>query len=129
MKLTMNFTVKTICILLFFIFSFNLNAQDEDPKATVGGFKSGSVKRTELLAVDKVVSNNSSITVVSFTISYPISDDDLVELVSKSDAVTQEMKDHFKKVKAGTEVSFENIKAKMADKTVILESVVLKVVD
>jgi hypothetical protein len=121
--------MKSILILTLFTFSFNLIGQDPDPKATVGSYTSGTIKRSDLLAVEKILPNKSKLVIVNFTISYPIGDDDLVELVSKTDAITKEMKDDFKKVKAGTEISFENIKGKMADKTVILESVVLKVVD
>jgi hypothetical protein len=123
------FVLKVFLVLLLVPVTLNLFAQTEDPSATVGGLKNGSVKRADLMAVEKIVPNSSTIAIVSFTISYPVGTDDLIELVSKSDKITQEMKDHFKTVKSGTEISFENIKAKMADKTVILESVILKLTD
>ena len=121
--------LKVFFALLFVSIALNLLAQSEDPTATVGGFKNGTIKRADLLAVEKIKPNNSTIVIISFTISYPVGTDDLVELVSKSDKITQEMKDNFQKIKAGTEISFENIKAKMADKTIILESVILKLTD
>ena len=121
--------LKVFLALSFVLIALNLAAQTDDPAATIGGFKNGSIKRADLIAVEKILPNNSNIIIVSFTMSYPIGNDDLVELVSKSDKITQEMKDSFKKVKAGTEISFENIKAKRDDKTIILESVILKLTD
>ena len=59
--------------------------------------------------------------------SYPIGEDDFVELASNSDKITSEMKDNINKVKAGTDITFENIKAKRGDKILIIEAIVLKI--
>ena len=121
--------LKVLLAFSFVLIAYNLTAQTDDPSATVGGFKNGSIKRADLLAVEKIIPNNSNIIIVSFTISYADENDFLIEVASKNDKITEEMKENFKKVKTGTEISFENIKAKMVDKTIILESVILKLTD
>lgn len=107
--------------------SLSTIAQAPDPKATIAGRSEGIVTKAELVAQEKLAAVGNDIVIVSFTMSYPIGEDDFVELTSNSDKLTGEMKDNINKVKPGTDISFENIKAKRGDKTLILEAVVLKI--
>jgi hypothetical protein len=133
MKISTQFWLKVIrnsfLFLVLGMLTITATAQTDDPKASIAGLYKGSIKRADLLAVERIIPSTQNMVIVGFTISYPTGDDDLDELVSKSDKITPEMKENFGKLKAGTEISFENIKAKMADKTIILESVVLKLID
>lgn len=116
-----------ILFLCIFIFTLSANPQTPDPKATVAGHSEGSVTKAELIAQDKLIPGSSDIVILNFTMSYPIGEDDFVELASNSDKITSEMKDNINKVKAGTDITFENIKAKRGDKILIIEAIVLKI--
>lgn len=109
--------------------TFSINSQTPDPKASIGGISEGSISKAELLKQEKLIPGSNDITIISFTMSYPLGEDDFVELASNSDKLTREMKDHISKLKPDTEISFENIKAKRGDKILILESIILKVKD
>jgi hypothetical protein len=98
-------------------------SQEIDPKVLVAGRSEGSIKKTELLADVRITPSSNDIAIISFTMSYPKGEDDFEELTSKSDKLTDEMKEHIVKLNPGTKLSFENIKAKRGDKTLILESV------
>ena len=120
---------KIVAMLLIFLFTgyVSVFSQPVDPKANVLGLTEGSIKKTELLTLEKITTNTKDITIVSFTLSYPIGVDDFAELMSTSDKLTDEMREDIKHLKIGTEVTFENIKAKRGDKTLILESITLKI--
>jgi hypothetical protein len=115
------------CTLLFFASICSLNSQTVDTKVLIAGHSEGSVKKAELLGDIRITPISNDIAIISFTLSYPKGDDDFEELSSKSNSLTDEMKEHIKKLKAGTKLTFENIKAKMGDKTLILESIDLVV--
>lgn len=112
-----------------FIFSSELFSQTNDPKVSIAGKSEGSISKTELLAKGKLIPSNNDIMIVSFSISYPISEDDIVELYSASDTLTQEMKDHILKLKPGTNLTIENTKAKRGDKILILEAITLNIME
>jgi hypothetical protein len=116
-----------ILFLSLLFFTFSANPQTPDPKATVAGHSEGSVTKAELTSQEKLIPGSNDIVILSFTMSYPIGEDDIVELISNSDKITSEMKDNINKVKPGTDITFENIKAKRGDKTLILEAIVLKI--
>jgi hypothetical protein len=116
----------TIFLSLFFI-SISSFAQTPDPKVSVAGHSDGSVTKAELVSQEKLIPGSNDIIIISFTMSYPIGEDDFVELASNSDKLTSEMKENIKKVKVGTDITFENIKAKRGDKTLILEAIIIKI--
>jgi hypothetical protein len=130
-KLNINTSkVKNIILftLLFFSVGFaEAQSQSDDPKVLINDINRGSITRNDLIYQEKIVCSAKDIIILGFTMSYPIGEDDFVELVSASDKLTQEMKDHVKDLKPGTEISFENIKAKKGDKTIILEAITLKI--
>lgn len=101
--------------------------QNNDPYASVAGKHDGTISIDELLSASKVESSQTDVQIVFFSVSYAASEDDIVEIISKSDQITPEMKELFAKLTPGKEINFENIKAKRGDKTVILESLVLKI--
>jgi len=117
----------SVLLALSLFSTFILSAQTSDPKVSIGGISEGSISKEELLKQEKLVPGSNDIIIVSFTMSYTLGEDDFVELTGNSDKLTREMKDHISKLKPGTELSFENIKAKRGDKILILESIVLKV--
>jgi hypothetical protein len=116
------FVFISVCLL-------QLSGQETDPKATIGGLSEGSISKIELAKVEKIIPSQNDIVIISFTMSYNVGEDDIVELVSTSSSLTTEMKDNIKQLKAGTEISFENIKAKRGLTVLILESVTLKLKD
>lgn len=116
-----------ILFLSLFFVALITNAQTPDPKASIAGHSEGTVSKAELLSQDKLIPGSNDIEIISFTMSYPIGEDDFVELASNSDKLTSEMKDNINKVKAGTDITFENIKAKRGDKILIIEAIVLKI--
>lgn len=128
---TKDLVVKKFIKISTFIFLLisNLSAfsQPADPKVTIGGVSEGKITKTDILKVTKLDVSPENIAIISFTMSYLVGNDDYVELVSNSDKLTSEMIESLKQIKVGTEVSFENIKAKIEDKTIILESVTLKI--
>jgi len=128
-KLNINISKFRYFVLFLFIFlkvSNTLSAQ-EDPKISINGISYGSISINDLVNQEKIICKDKNIKIYGFTMSYPIGEDDFVELISPSDSLTKEMKDNIKNLKPGTEVSFENIKAKKADKTIILEAITLKI--
>lgn len=118
-----------IFCILSFLFNSELFSQNNDPKISIAGKSEGIILKTELLASGKLIPSSKDIMIVSFSISYPIGEDDLVELFSTSDTLTREMKDHILKLKPGTDLTIENIKAKRDEKTLILEAITLKVME
>ena len=129
-KLKIN-TSKIYYFILFLLLlvkvSNPLFAQSDDPKVQINGISQGTITINDLVNQEKLICNNKNLVIIGFTMSYPIGEDDFVELVSTSDKLTQEMKDNIKTIKPGTEISFENIKAKKADKTIIIEAITLKI--
>jgi hypothetical protein len=122
------FAKQITSIAIVFLSSYcPMKSQPIDPKVLIAGHSEGSVKKAELLTDIHITPSDKDIAIISFTMSYPKGDDDFEELSSKSDLLTDEMKEHIKKLKAGTKLTFENIKAKRGDKTLILESVDLVV--
>jgi hypothetical protein len=119
--------MKQLFILFFITFSIIVVAQTDDPKATIAGLSGGLITKKELLSQENLVPNSKDIVIIEFTMSYPIGDDDVVELLSNSDKITKEMKDHIDGLKTGSELSFENIKAKKGNSTIILEAINLKI--
>ncbi len=117
-----------ISIVSIIFYGLALYAQPQDPKAKLAGHSEGIITKSEILSVEKLIPTQPDIIILSFTLSYS-KGDDIIELISKSDNLTLEMKDHIKQIQAGTEISFENIKAKQGDKILLLESVNLKLKD
>jgi hypothetical protein len=121
--------MKTFAIvLLLFVFQISsILGQAVDPGASVSGRTEGFITKADLQKTEKLVPNSPDIVIMGFTLSYPIPGDDVEEWVSKSDQLTSEMKEKIALLKAGTIVSFENIKAKKEGKTLILESINLEI--
>lgn len=115
----------SLMLLMTFLISVQVYGQPADPKVTIAGRSDGQITISDLLAAEKIIPNMKDLVILGFILSYD-KGDDIIELESKSDKLSQEMKDNIKLLPAGTEISFENIKAKQGEKTLILESIILK---
>jgi hypothetical protein len=116
-----------VIVFLFLIGTSVVNAQQPDPSASIAGKTEGKITIEELLSVERLIPNSPDLQIVSFTMSYFITEDDFKEFESDNDMLIPEMKDEIKKLKPGIILSFENIMAKRGNEIIILQAINLEV--
>jgi len=124
-----NKSMKNIQNFLFLLtlllcnMSILVNAQEnkpiQKPFAIIEGIEAGKVELTSLLAVDSIICSDKSFRITSFSMSLKWESGDIVEVLSKSNRITNEMKEYLNKEGFSKKIWIENIEAVKDDGTII----------
>jgi hypothetical protein len=98
--------------------------QQTDPKASISGKNNGEISVAEIIKAERLQPNQPDLKIVIFSFSFE-TDDDVIEILCNSDVISPEIIEQLKKLKTGSKISFENIKAKhTSGNTIIMEALV-----